>query len=292
MKKILNTIVLGLIVTGFSSCLKDKSLIGPDADGAIKNIIEFKNIAPITSGPTAPFAVYIPFTLKPTSTTAEFEAIINYAGADTAPQDITVNLAVDPTILTRYNSGVSGANYKIPAAGSYSFPTSVVIPAGQREVKVKITVKPNTFDATLENALPLKITSVTSGAVSGNFGAVIFSLPLESIWQGTYTVSYNNNYGTIDANLQPAFTESGVKLATIGPNRLRSELVCQTYSGFQTWQFNGTNTSITAVTTFSGSERATSIQSVDLVDATNRKFALHYTWLGRGMVEVWTRTGD
>lgn len=292
MKKILNTLVLGLIVTGFSSCLKDKAIIGPDADGAIKNIIEFKNIAPITSSPTAPFAVYIPFTLKPTAATAEFEAIVNYAGADAAPSDITVNLTLDPSVLTTYNAKVTGAAYAAPAAGSYSFPASVVIPAGQREAKFKITVKPNTFNATLENALPLRITSASTGAVSGNFGAVIFSLPLESIWQGTYTVSYNNNYGTIDANLQPAFTETGVKLATIGPNKLRSELVCQTYSGYQTWQFNGNNTSITAVTTFSGSERATSIQSVDLIDATNRKFSLHYTWLGRGMVEEWTRTGD
>jgi len=292
MKKIINIMMALTFITGLSSCLKDDTIIGPDSPGAIKNVVEFQNISAPTSAPTAPFAVYIPFTLKPTATTADFEAIINYAGADVAPQDIVVNLASDATILTKYNAGVSGAAYFAPPTGSYSFPATVTIPAGQRQVKVKISLKPNAFDATKENALPIRITSSSFGNVSGNFGAVIFSLPLESIWQGTYTVSYNNNYGTIDANLQPAFTETGVKLATVGPNRLRSELVCQTYSGYQTWQFNGNNTSITAVTTFSGSERATSIQSIDLIDATARKFSLHYTWLGRGMVEEWTRTGD
>lgn len=290
MKKIINLLVTLILITGLSSCLKDDTIIGPDSPGAIKNIIEFQNIDGISSSPTAPFAVFIPFTLKPTATTAEFDAILNYAGADVAPQDIVVNLASDPTVLTKYNAAVSGSAYSDLPAGSYSFPSSVTIPAGQRLVKFKVTVKPNAFDATKENALALKITSASFGTVSGNFGSVIFSMPLESVWQGTYTVNFNNNYGSIDANIGN-FTETGVKLATIGPNRLQTQYVANTYSGYTQYQFNGSNTGITSIVAFSGSALATSIQGVDLIDPVNGKFTIRYTFAGRGVTETWVRTG-
>ncbi|WP_316845245.1 DUF1735 domain-containing protein [Pedobacter psychrodurus] len=292
MKKIINIVMALTFITGLSSCLKDDTIIGPDSPGAIKNIIEFKNIAPINSSPTAPVPVFIPFTLKPDAATAEIEAIVNYAGVDVAPSDIVVNLAVDPSLIATYNSKVSGAAFSQLASSSYTFPASVTIPAGQREGKFKITVKPNSFDASKENALGIKITSASSGTVSGNFGAVIFSMPLESIWQGTYSVSYSNNYGTIDANIG-TFDDTGIKLSTVGPNKLQTLSVADTYSGSTTFQFNGTNTSITSVVVISGSTNfATSIQSVDIIDPINKVFGLHYTWGGRGMVEKWTRTGD
>ncbi|MCZ4243276.1 DUF1735 domain-containing protein [Pedobacter punctiformis] len=291
MKKIINLLVALIFISGLSSCLKDDTIIGPDSPGAIKNIVEFKNVGAIASSTTAPFAVYIPFTLKPTATSAEFEGIINYAGADTAPSDIVVNIAADPSVIATYNAKVSGAAYAALPASSYSFPATVTIPAGQREAKFKITVKPNTFDATKENALALRITSASTGVISGNFGAVIFSMPLESVWQGTYDVHINNNYGTIDGNIGN-FSDTGIKLATVGPNRLRTLSVADTYSGSTTFQFNGDNTSITGVVVISGTTTfATSIQGIDLIDPVNGKFTIRYTWGGRGMTETWTRTG-
>lgn len=293
MKKIFNFFLLMTAITSLSSCLKDEVMIGPDAPGAISNVIEFANIGAIQSGTSAPTPLYIPFTLKPTATTASFEGIVNYAGADVAPSDITVTIAADAALITNYNAKVTGSTLVQLPASSYTLPTTVVIPKGQRQAKFTVTVKPNTFDATKSNALAIKIVSASTGVISGNFGANIYSMPLESIWQGTYTVTYNNNYGTLDANIAPysPFTTPGIQLKTIGPNLLRSENVSDTYGGFQTWQFNGSNTTISAVTTFTGSDRATSIQGVDLIDPVNLKFTIRYTWLGRGMTEQWVRTG-
>lgn len=289
MKKIINILVLGFLVIGLSSCLKDKDLIGPDSDGAIKNIIEFKNIGPINSGPTAPHPVYIPFTLKPADESAEVEVTVNYAGADVAPSDITVNLAVDPSLITTYNSKVAGAAFFAIPSTMYSLPASVTIPKGQREGKFKIKVNPSLFNGAKENALAIKITSASTGVISGNFGAIILSMPLESIWQGTYTVTINNNYGTIDANIGN-FTESDVVLGTVGPNKLEVSGIAQTYGGNVQYQFNGENTSITSVYAYSGATvYATSIQSIDVIDAENGIFELHWTFFGRGLVERWVR---
>ena len=282
--------VLTLLAGSLSSCLKDKSIIGPDAPGAVKNVIEFKNIGPIKSGTTAPYAMFIPFTLDPTAASAEFEAVVNYAGSEVAPSDITVNLAADPAVISAYNAGVANSNFTQLASAAYSFPTTVTIPKGQREAKFKITVKPSSFDATKENALAIKISSASTGVISGNFGAVIYSMPLKSIWQGTYTVHFNNNYGTIDPNIGN-FTETGVVLETVGPNKLQTLYAANTYSGYTQYQFNGSNTSITSVTVFSGSLLASSVDGVDLVDPVNGKFTIRYTFLGRGMTEEWVRTG-
>jgi hypothetical protein len=289
MKKIINLVVCGLIVTGFSSCLKDKTIIGPDSDGAIKNVVEFQNIGPIKSGASAPFAVYIPFTLKPTDATASFEGIVNYAGTDVAPEDITVELAADPSIITTYNSKVAGAAYAPLTTGLYSFPATVTIPKGQRQAKFTVTVKPSAFDASKENALALRITSASKGTVSGNFGAVIFSMPLESIWQGTYHVYINNNYGQIDANIGN-FDEADVALETVGPNKLQVQYIARTYSGNVQYQFSGDNSTITSVKAFNGATNyVTSIQSIDVIDAANGIFELHWTFANRGIVERWVK---
>ncbi|WP_293302471.1 DUF1735 domain-containing protein [Pedobacter sp. UBA4863] len=293
MKKFNNkyTAVLVLLTMSLSSCLKDDTIIGPDAPGALKNIIELKNQSAIKSGATAPYAMYIPFTLEPTSTSNEFEVAVQYAGAETAPSDITVNLATDAAAITTYNAKEGTALAQI-AATSYSFPASVVIPKGQREAKFKITVKPNTFDATKENALALKITSASTGTISGNFGTAIYSMPLKSIWQGLYTVHINNNYGTIDPNIGD-FVEEDVPFATVGPNKLQSTYVNRTYSGWVQYQFSGDNSTISGITVFaSPSIRVSSIEGVDLVDPVNKKFTIRFTWLGRGVTETWTRTGD
>ena len=87
MKNYIKLLLGFVIVTGMSSCLKDETIIGPDSPGALKNIIEFGNIGPIKSSTTAPFPMFIPFTLEPTAEVGEFEGIVNYAGSDAAPTD-------------------------------------------------------------------------------------------------------------------------------------------------------------------------------------------------------------
>jgi hypothetical protein len=270
------------IVGSFTSCLKGDTLIHPN--NTVDGIVEFFNNTPITTGTSAIFPVYTPATVDPVPS-AEFEVTVNYASPNPAPQDIVVQIAADPTAVAAYNAAHSAA-YNTLAASSYTLPSTVTIPKGENKVTFKVGLKPNTFDASKENALPLKITSASIGTISGNFGTAIFSLPLKSIWQGLYTMTTQNNYGTLDANIGTApKTQTKVALTTVGPNRLRVNLVALTYSGFVDYQFSGDNRTITSVAGTSGTPRVSTIDEIIIVDPINKIFELRWTFLGRGLRE-------
>lgn len=289
MKNIYRLLTLFLTLSAFSSCLKDDSaILKPEQS---PSVIEFKDIVAPTSSALAPYRLFVPSTLDPEVAEITINAIVNYAGPTAAPKDINVNLTVDAGAVATYNSSQSTSYFQLPST-AYELPSSVTIKAGEREAVVPIKLKVPQFDQSKENVLALKIASVSSGGISGNFGTVIYSLPVKSIWEGTYTYTIINDYGTIDGNIGGTFTEEDVKLSTVGPNRLYMQYLWRTYSGYSTYQFNGTNTSISAIVAFSGSQRTTVIDNVVLVDATNRIFEIWWTCLGRGVKERFVRTGD
>lgn len=293
MKKVLKYISFAFGVSFiFSSCLKDDVLIGPDAPGAIQNVVEFKNIANISSPAVAPYPVFVPQTLDPENPEVTIEAVVRYAGVNNAPSDITVELIVDNSAVVAYNAAQTSV-YETLGSDSYEFPSSVTIKKGEREAIVPIKLHVSKFNQTKENVLPLKIKSLsTNDVISGNFGTVIYSFPVKSIWEGTYDYSIINNFGTIDGNIGGSFSDSGIKLSTVGPNKLYVQYFLQTYSGYVHYQFNAENTSITSIYAFSGSALATSINEVILVDPVNRIFEIRWTGLGRGVIERFVRTGD
>ncbi|MHC8948514.1 DUF1735 domain-containing protein [Sphingobacterium hungaricum] len=267
-------------------------MIGPDAPGATSNIIEFKNIAPISSGTTAPFALYVPTTLDPEVSETTVNAIVRYSGVNDAPEDIVVNIEYAPAVITTYNTAQT-TTYQAIAPASFTFPTTVTIKKGEREALVPIVLKTPELDPSISNAIALKITSVsTNDAISGNFGTVIYSFPVKSIWEGTYTYTITNNFGTIDGNIGGTFTETGVKLSTVGPNELYMQYLWRTYNGYAHYRFNGDDTQLTGITAFSGSNLAVTINEVILVDPVNKIFEVRWTGLGRGVIERFVRTGD
>ncbi|MGJ1189379.1 DUF1735 domain-containing protein [Sphingobacterium siyangense] len=293
MKKILKYISLAIAIPVLAtSCLKDDAIIGPDAPGAINNVIEWKNISTITSSTTSPYAVFVPATLDPEKPEITINAYVRYAGVEAAPSDIEVKLSIDPTIVATYNKSQSGTLNAL-SANAFEIPTSVVIKGGEREALVPIKLHVDKFDQSKENVLPLVISSTSSNTpVSGNFGAVIYSFPVKSIWEGTYTYTIHNDYGSIDGSIGGTFTEEDVKLTTVGPNKLNVQYLWRTYSGYTQYQFNGDNTSITSITAFSGSARPTVIDKVVVVDEEKRIFEVNWTCLGRGVRERFVRTGD
>lgn len=290
MKRKISIISAFALLFGLSSCLKDEAVINNDG---LRNIIEFQNVGSIKSTTTDVHPVFVPITLEPTAADGTFEGIIRYSGADVAPQDIVVNFQKTDAVITEFNAKTSGTKYSPIAPSEITAPTTVTIPKGQREAKFKVVVKVANLDQTKSNAIAYKITSASVGTISGNFGTIIFSTPIKSIWEGTYTVTIHNNFGSIDANIGSApFTETGIKLTTVGPNQVQVNGVSQTYSGYTNYQFNGNNTGISSIVAYSGSNLATSIQGVDLLDAINRKFTVRWTWAGRGVTETWVRTGN
>ncbi len=287
MKNLSKYIVGILILPLLSSCLKDENILDPSGSS---NIIEFYNVTAPTSASNAPFIMYVPKTLELVPET-EFEIAVSYSGAEeAAPQDIIVNIEPAADAITRFNSSQNSAYMQMPNNG-YSLPTTLTIKKGEKRAYATIKVYPEELDQTKSNALALKISSASMGKISGNFGTVIYSLPIKSIWEGTYTYSVTNNFGTIDANIG-SFTEQGVKLSTVGPNRLYMQYLSRVYSGYAEYQFNGDNTTLTSITAFSGSVLSSTINEVISIDSDNLSFEVRWTWLGRGVIEKFVRTGD
>ncbi len=281
MKHINKILLLLLTLSAFSSCLKDDTAILKPENSP--SVVEFKDIVPPTSAALAPYRLFVPSTLDPEKSEVIVNAIVNYAGPKTAPTDITVNIGTDPSAVTTYNTSEKTTYSHLPSS-AYEFPNTVTIKAGTREAVVPIKLKIPQFDQSKENVLAMKIESAGSSAVSGNFGTVIYSLPVKSIWEGEYTYTIWNDYGAIDGNIGGTFSED-VTLTTVGPNRLYLQYLWRTYSGWTQYQFSGDNSTITKIIAFSGSERATVIDKVVVVDPVNQIFEINWTCLNRGIRE-------
>lgn len=244
MKKIINLFVLGLLVTGLSSCLKDKSLTLPDADGAIKNVVEFQNVDFISSGTSSIYPVYIKsFDIKPTG---ELTIAVNYAGVDAAPENIAVKVALDLSIIDKYNAkiiadaraaaiilgedpdeaedDVQGELFTPLSTSLYTLPSmDLTIPAGQRTASFKVALKPDLFSFSLKTALSFKIISSSTGVVSGNFGNIIVGIVAKNAYDGVYKYQ-----SSATQSLRPNANDTGsnaAELVTSGPNTVTTPLV-------------------------------------------------------------------
>lgn len=188
------------VIAGFSSCLKDKAIIASDP----QNIIEFYTTEAISSPTTALYPVYVKSYVvgKP----AKIDVVVSYSGTNTAPQDITLDVAVDPTALTKYNTKAAAdgnTEYEQLPASAYTFPTApVVIKKGERRATVTVDVLiPADFDFNKSFALPLTIKSTTFGTISGNFGSTLYAVGAKNKYDGEYKVE-----GTMVDNANSAIT--------------------------------------------------------------------------------------
>ena len=276
---------LGLTTT---SCLKDEAILDPDGS---KNVIEFYNATAPTSAATSPVITYVPMTLEVVPE-SQFKMIISYSGAElSAPQDITIQLAAAPEAVATFNGSQNASLVQVDPA-HIEFPSSVVIPRGQKRVEVMVKVKSDQLNPSVSNAFGVKIVSASHGIVSGNFGSVIFSLPIKSVWEGVYTYTIVNASGTIDGNIGGTKTVNNVRLNTVGPNRLRVNGLWQTYSGWSEYQFNATSDNITEIANFSGSNIPGTSIVVHEADPEAGRFDVSWIGLGRGVRETWVRTGN
>lgn len=245
MKKILNIFLVGILVTGLSSCLKDKTMIGPESPGAIKNIVEFANVDAISSGVGSIYPVYIKS--YATDAPGKLTITVNYAGVDNAPTDINVVVSVDHSILTTYNAKIikdardaaielgedpdeaeEDVKDKLisplnPAAYTVGN-LNLVIPKGQRTASVDIALKPAEFSFVVPSGLAFKIVSASTGTISGNFGNIIVKIGAKNRLDGVY------NYKTsANTTLRPNGNDNDAELATSGANSVTTNLV-NTYS--------------------------------------------------------------
>jgi hypothetical protein len=169
-------VALAICLT-LNSCLKDNTP-PPLYDWSVPNTVAFQDNGGATGGgagygsTTAPYPLY-QFPLTSYNDTAGFSAIVIYGPNGTAPEDITVNLAVDTAGLNAFNA-YNSTPFIAPDPSTYSFPASITIPKGQTQGYARVTVNLNaTPTPHALYAIPLMITSASYGTVSSNFGVEI-----------------------------------------------------------------------------------------------------------------------
>lgn len=173
MKKISLYIIAFVLVCSQSACLKDDSQ--PDFTKN-KPIIEL----PVGSSAGNGGGNSIAASFNISDTPSDYFIYVNYAAPDANPQDVTVTVAVDAAVLTKFNS-VNKKNYTLLPSDGYSLSTKVVIPAGQRKVKLPVKINTKNLDAAQTYALPIAITDGGGFTVSGNFGTLVTVISLKKV---------------------------------------------------------------------------------------------------------------
>ena len=180
----INLLVVAICVT-LNSCLKETT--NPPLYGySVPNIISFQDNGGADASGAGYGTTTTPYPLYNFSLTADnngngsFSAIVVYGPNGSAPADITVNLALDTVGLAAFNAA-QGSNYIIPPDPStYSIPASVTITKGQTQAYARIWVTSNaTPNSNATYAIPVMITSASSGTVSGNFGHEINAFSIQ-----------------------------------------------------------------------------------------------------------------
>ena len=186
-KYILGVIIVPLL---FSSCLKDDELIGPDADGAIENIIEFGNIAAPSSDKFSEVPMFV--TSLELLPSIDLNIPIKIVGKFNPKSDVKVVIEVDNSLLTKYNS--TEETNLVPLATSKYTVTSyeITIPKGDRQADFSVKLLGDKFDFLANYALAFKIKSVSEGTISGNFGNVIVATVPKNPYDGIYSMEDGN----------------------------------------------------------------------------------------------------
>lgn len=189
--------VVALGMTGLSSCLDDKPFFDPDESPSVIELTSSMSGSHISN-----VAAVVPVYADAFDISAADEAkiLVTYAGAGTAPEDITVTIAVDPTALNLYNEWYKEFNdettneYEMLPATWYSIPSNtVVIPKGKKTAEFTINVKPDQFTFAAQFVIPLRITQVSSGVISGNFSSGLFFYQAKNELDGNYTYTTSAN---------------------------------------------------------------------------------------------------
>ena len=179
-------LALGFAVLMLTSCLKEATM-NTDPSTAT-NVIELANTGDnVTSSGIAGY--YSDLGSVAAGASKTFNINVHYTGPGVAPADITVTLASDAATLATYNTA-NGTTKVVPPATVASFPTSVVIKKGTTQTTVlgTVTVSPD-FNFNAAYGIPIKITAVSNGIISGNYAASVYSFGVRNIYDGAYTVT-------------------------------------------------------------------------------------------------------
>src|SRR5918993_1208249 len=123
MKQIkITAFLFAALAMSLTSCLKQGEMT-TDPDKS-PTVIEFANTGNNVAGSTSTYPRFnTDLGSVKTGETVKFNVNVNYAGAETAPNDITVNISLDPALLAKFNTE-NGTNYVAPPAAIFTLPTT------------------------------------------------------------------------------------------------------------------------------------------------------------------------
>jgi len=219
-KNIFKALSLLLAVSFLTSCLKDDRLVLDPEKG--HNVIEFANPSTITTiGSVYPLYTFA-YAIVPSVT---LPITISYSGPEaTAPEDIVVNFGVGTdTEVDAYNTDQE-KDFSLMPSELYKLSTNTVtIKKGESKATFSVSFTPDKFDFDLSYVLPLKITSASSGIVSGNFNTILLSVNAKNKYDGVYTVTgtFNDTQNATFTVLSPQtihlITQSTTEVAMFDP---------------------------------------------------------------------------
>src|SRR5687768_10533166 len=126
----ITTFLFAVVAMSLTACLKTGPM-NTDPDKSL-TVIEFANTGNNVAGSTSTYPrFHTDLGTVKTGQSVKFNVNVNYAGAETAPEDITVNIAVDPGLLAKFNTE-NGTNYVAPPAAIYTLPSTATIKKGER----------------------------------------------------------------------------------------------------------------------------------------------------------------
>lgn len=179
---ILSIVALGASIT---SCVKERNDVIPDLTKHT-GVVELLAGGATTSGNPARFKA---FGFSVTDSSQNVAVYVNYAAAEFAPADITVNVTLDPASLTAYNTA-NGTSYAVLDPAAYSLTaTSVTIKKGERFAVLPVRINPEKIDLATPSAIPLKITDAGNTTVSANYNYLIYGIVGKNQYDGVYEVT-------------------------------------------------------------------------------------------------------
>jgi hypothetical protein len=218
MKKILSLSILSIFTVVFMvSCLKDKGF-----DNYEYGINLNKNPKGAVSFPLAVNDVNA-YGLEVTGTPQLIQDVlfVAFEAPNPAPEDVTVTLAFNPTLVTDYNTA-SGENLEVMPAGLYSISsTNIVIPKGSKNAVIPLSINSTlTLNALKSYGIGVSIASVSGGyTIAQNMRNMVIKIIIKNKYDGKYTMKGQFYH----PSLQPDFAPHtlNVELHTTGPNSVK-----------------------------------------------------------------------
>ncbi len=195
MKQLLKNIAPVFFLVFLASCLKDKGFENQDYGlndlGTDKHVNFLKSYEKDGNNVVGILA---------TPVIEDFDFfVLNITGPATK-SDVTVNIAIDNTIITEANIANGTAFLPLPAA-AYDLPLSYTYPAGADFLRVKLKLKKGAIDVTKTYALGVKIVSTSDGSIklTTNENKRLISFLIKNKYDGVYRLRGFHNRPGLDA---------------------------------------------------------------------------------------------